>query len=103
MEKKLIQVNGSMMSQGIAAFGLIQLGKTLADHFVMHPWQAMQILERVPVEKMGDMVMHGANGWNFEGLRVVEDPLFPEDRIELRDKDENVLVEYRNVGSLPHP
>lgn len=107
-EKVVIGVSGVMMNRGIAQFGLQQLGEErvrLADHFQMHPWQAMQILNSIflDIEKGGDdSEISGRGSWTFEKIRVVEDDNFPHDRIELRDKDEHVLVEFRNVGSLNH-
>ncbi|HEX8800424.1 MAG TPA: hypothetical protein VF772_17530 [Terriglobales bacterium] len=120
MEKVVIGVSGVMMSRGIAQFGLGELAKKrfindtepvdpmkIADHWQMHPWQAMQILNTIflEVENLipgSEAEISGRSVWTFEKIRVVEDPHFPEDQIELRDKDENVLVQFRNVGSLKH-
>ena len=99
MEKKVIAVCGQLMNPSIAEFGLQQLAmnRQIADHWMMHPWQAMQILNTVEIEKVA---RPGLPGWYFLELPVVEDKNFPQDQIELRDKDKNVLVEFRNVGSL---
>lgn len=107
-EPIVIGVSGVFMNRGIAQFGLQQLGEErvrLADHFQMHPWQAMQILNSIflEVEQGGsDEEIAGKSTWSFEHIRVVEDPHMAEDQIELRDKDENVLIQFRNVGSLNH-
>lgn len=102
MERKIIACSGSMMTKGIADFGMEHLDAAHFDHFQMHPWQAMQILEFATVENLNDTIEPGKPGWSFLKIRVVEDPHFPEDVIELRDKDENVLIQFRNVGSLKH-
>lgn len=120
MDKVVIGVSGVLMNRGIAQFGLGELAKKrfvigcepvdpmkIADHWQMHPWQAMQILNTIflEVENLipeAEAEISGKSVWTFEKIRVVEDPHFPEDRIELRDKDEHVLVEFRNVGSLNH-
>ena len=97
-----------MMNSGIARFGLEHIKKDvlLADHWQMHPWQAMQILNQIFFEieqGKAEDELAGKPGWTFEKIRVVEDPHFPMDLIHLRDKDENVLVEFRNVGSADEP
>lgn len=95
-------VSGAMMTPDIGEFGLKQLDKKgqaeLADHWMMHPWQAMQILNYVV--EIESTVTPGVEGWSFLHVRVVEDTRFPQDLIQLRDKDENVLIEFRNVGSI---
>lgn len=106
-----------MMNRSIAQFGLGELAKKiaahscepadpmrLADHWQMHPWQAMQILNSIflEIEQGAEDQLAGKPGWSFEHIRVVEDPHMSEDVIHLRDKDENVLIEFRNVGSLKH-
>lgn len=100
----VVDNNGGSLTERCAriAISLMIKDKKLADYVIMNPLQKLAVLncftEVLHVTKWEPSTLPEAYEMTFMGLKVVLDPLFPKDAIELRDKDDKVLVRIKNLA-----